>query len=104
MVCSGFSRDLFSKTETFANDYPCGLYEGDGLKQLLRKMISYDEYYHPGITTYVWNKLFKRELLEKVQFDVDDDISIGEDAAVTYPALLHSSRVAVTKDYSYHYR
>ena len=104
MVCSGFSRDLFSKTETFANDYLCGLYESYGLKQLLREMISFDEYYHPGITTYVWNKLFKRELLEKVQFDVDNDISIGEDAAVTYPALLHSSRVAVIKDYSYHYR
>ena len=67
-------------------------------------MISYGSFYKPGISTYVWNKLFRRELLTKVQLLTDDRITIGEDAAVTYPALLSCSRVAVVEYAGYHYR
>lgn len=35
---------------------------------------------------------------------VDDRISIGEDGAVTYPALLKCRKVAVTDNVAYHYR
>ncbi len=67
-------------------------------------MISYGLYYRPGISTYVWNKLFKREVLLSLQSAVDNRLSIGEDGAVTYPALLSCSRVAVVENVAYHYR
>jgi hypothetical protein len=67
-------------------------------------MISYGSYYKPGISTYVWNKLFKREILLEAQNNVDNRISIGEDGAVTYPALLKCRRVAVVDNVAYHYR
>jgi glycosyltransferase involved in cell wall biosynthesis len=104
MVCAGFTRDLFTKSAHFLNYLPSGIYEGEKLKNLWKSMISFGSYYRPGITTYVWNKLFKREVLLDAQMGVDNRISIGEDGAVTYPALLSCSRVAVTDNVAYHYR
>ncbi len=104
MVCAGQTRDLFSKSEHFKNSFPTGIYEGERLKALWKSMISYGSYYRPGITTYVWNKLFRRELLLPTQSAVDNRISIGEDGAVTYPTLLACKRVAVIDNVAYHYR
>lgn len=104
MVCAGWSRDLFAKTEHFCNSFPVGIYEGETLEGLHRAMISHSSFFRPGISTYVWNKLFKKEILYSPQMSVDDRISIGEDAAVTYPALLNCKRVCVTNHAAYHYR
>ena len=103
-VCAGHSRDLFSKSEHFFNYIRSGVYEGEGLSRLWENMISCEEFYRPGITTYVWNKLFKREILAPIQMEVDNRISIGEDGAVTYPYLLKCKKVAVIENASYHYR
>lgn len=104
MVCAGFTRDLFSRSATFTNTLSSGIYDGDSLKELWKNMISTGSFYRPGITTYVWNKLFKREILLVPQNAVDNRISIGEDGAVTYPALLSCSCVAVIDNVAYHYR
>jgi len=103
-VCAGQTRDLFSKSASFANALPCGVYEGSALHALWRSMLSHGDFYHPGISTYVWNKLFRREVLAAPQFAVDDRISMAEDGAVTYPTLLESSRVTVIDNADYHYR
>lgn len=104
MVCAGQSRDLFSKSVSFKNAYPLGVYEGEKLRDLWKFMISYGSYYRPGISTYVWNKLFKRDVLLDAQSLVDNRISIGEDGAVIYPVLLKCARVAVIDNNDYHYR
>lgn len=104
MVCAGQTRDLFSKSAHFLNALPTGIYEGGKLNDLWKTMISCDAFYKPGISTYVWNKLFKRELVLSPQLTVDNRISIGEDGAVTYPALLKSKKVAVIDNVAYHYR
>lgn len=104
IVCAGQSRDLFSKSVSFTNAYPLGVYESEKLRDLWKSMISYGSYYRPGISTYVWNKLFKREVLLDPQSRVDNRISIGEDGAVTYPVLLKCKRVAVIDNTDYHYR
>lgn len=104
MVCAGFTRDLFSKSASFLNAIPSGIYGGEKLRDLWKSMISYGSYYRPGISTYVWNKLFKRDILLEPQSRVDNRISIGEDGAVTYPALLKCKTVAVIDNVAYHYR
>lgn len=104
IVCAGFTRDLFSKSASFLNVVPLGIYEGEKLENLWKNMISTGSYYRPGISTYVWNKLFKRDILLEPQSLVDNRISIGEDGAVTYPALLKCKTVAVIDNVDYHYR
>lgn len=104
LVAAGQSRDLFSKSAHFLHTIPPGLYEGQRLEQLQREMLSHGAFYRPGITTYVWNKLFRREVLLQPQLAVDERITIGEDGAVTYPALMNCRRVYVADNCAYHYR
>lgn len=104
IVAAGLSRDLFSKSEHLYNSIAPGLYEGEKLEQLQKQMMSCGAFYRPGITTYVWNKLFRREILWDSQMNVDERITIGEDGAVTYPALMQCRRVYVADHCAYHYR
>lgn len=104
MVCAGQSRDLFEKSVSFCDSVNSGMYEGGKLKNLQSQMMSYGKYHRLGISTYVWNKLFRREVLLQHQLNVDERISIGEDAAVTYPVLMDCKRVYVTDNCAYHYR
>ena len=104
VVCAGYTKDHFSKSSCIANVMAPGVYEDGNLCELWKNMISCDPFYRSGISTYVWNKLFKKEVLVDQQESVDDRISIGEDGAVTYPTLLKCKKVVVIDNVSYHYR
>ncbi len=105
IVCAGQTRVLFDRSARIVDGIPSGLYQGEELwEQVHKKMMSGGAFYRPGISTYVWNKLFKKEIVFEPQMQVDESVSIGEDAAVTYPALLRSRKVAVTDNTEYHYR
>ena len=104
VVCAGFTRDLYEQSALIYNKYPIGVYYDGQLEDLKKKMFSDGKFYFPGITTYVWNKLFKRNVVYDVQINVDEKITIGEDAAVTYPAIMRSKCVCVTDCTLYHYR
>lgn len=103
-VVAGFSRDLFDSSTPMSNVLSVGCYEGEKLNSLFSNMISTGAFFRHGVTTYLWNKLFKREIVEEIQLGIDDRISIGEDGAVVYPALLKCKKVFVTNNFSYHYR
>ena len=104
VAIAGFCRDLFDQTKSIYNTVPSGYYEGDALKAVFKEMISYGEFYRHGISTYHWNKLFKREVVLKHQLEISDDVSIGEDAVVVYATLLDCKRICITDNCSYHYR
>ena len=104
VVCAGFTRDLFEQSVKLGNNCDTGVYRGEALDKLKEHMLSDGEFFKFGITTYVWNKLFRRDILIGPQMNTDNRISIGEDAAVTYPALMNSSCVVVNDCVSYHYR
>ena len=101
---AGFSRDLFDKSQVILNTLPSGTYEGESLRNLYRQMLSCGKFHSYGVTTYLWNKLFRRECIQQSQLNVDDGISIGEDAAAVYPALLKCKKVCITDNCAYHYR
>ena len=104
IACAGFRRDLFTSTSSFTDNLQSGLYEGERLDALRMKMLSNGDFYRLGVSTYVWNKLFKREILLEAQLSVDNSISIGEDGAVTYPAIMKAKKVVLTDNTAYHYR
>lgn len=104
IVASGMSRDLFSISSKIYSKIPAGNYEGERLIKLKQNMLTFGKFSRIGISTYVWNKLFKREMLLPYQMEVDESISIGEDAAVTYPYLMACDRVSVVDNCLYHYR
>lgn len=81
-----------------------GIYEGEKLEEeVWKKMILAGGYYRPGLLPALWNKIFKRSVLAPVLMKVDNHITMGEDVACTYPALLNSRKVVVTEQCFYHY-
>lgn len=104
LAIAGHSRDLFDKTTYLFSNIKLGIYEGKSLQSLYQNMMSYGNFYKNGISTYVWDKLFKREMLKKYQLLVDDDITIGEDAAVVYPLMTECKKIVISDNTDYHYR
>lgn len=104
IAIAGFSRDLFSVSAKMQNAIPAGLYEGKSLEFFYQNMISYGDFFNHGITTYFWNKLFRRDAIYPYQMAVDNSFFVLEDGAAVFPAMLNANRIVVTDNYAYHYR
>lgn len=84
---------------------PAGRYYKWELKKTIYPgMIVNGAFFEWGIFPGVCDKLFRREALEPFQMAVDERLTMGEDAACTYPALLHAESIAVLDKCLYHYR
>lgn len=81
-----------------------GFYSGERLHDLYGHMIMNGAFYVHGIPTNLWGKLFKRDIISKVQMSTSDNIIYGEDAACVYPCILNAESVYVSNFPMYHYR
>ena len=104
IVADGFCRDIQDLSERITNSIEVGTYRGERLKnEVYPKMLctGFDSSF--GIYSYVWNKLFRKEVLFESQMNVDERIVTGEDVACTYPALLKAESLCVIEKCHYHY-
>lgn len=84
---------------------PEGVYEKGGTGDILvRNLIYSEDYQSRGITPNLCDKLFKKKLLCKYQFSVDERTRYGEDDVCVYTCLLHADRVVMVDRAYYHYR
>ncbi len=105
IVIAGFKKDLFEKSIVCLSNIREGIYKRERLiTEVFPKMICDEENFQYGLHTYVWNKLFKKEIIYLHQMNVDKRIVIGEDSACVYPAILDSESIAVITQTGYHYR
>lgn len=74
------------------------------LEELYAQMLMNGNFFENGVSTYIWGKLFQRNLLEKYQMRVSNAVSYGEDTACVYPCVLAARSVYVTNMHLYHYR
>lgn len=58
----------------------------------------------PGITSYLWNKLYKTGIAKEVYQEIGENILRGEDMIFTYLYLLRCKSVLFTDICGYHYR
>ena len=104
LVVTGHFREFDGKIETI-KPKKTGVYDANEIKSsILPKAIYNGRFCEHDISTYVWNKLFKRELLEEILFDVPNEIVMGEDAAITYTYLSISKILTISKIPLYYYR
>ena len=104
LVVTGHFREFDGKIETIKPKM-VGVYDEKELKSLILPNAIYNgEFCEHGISTYVWNKLFKRELLSTVLFDVPNEIVMGEDAAITFSYLTISKSLVISSTPLYYYR
>jgi len=105
IVASGYQEELLDHTEILTNHIKPGEYSKEDLiNQVYPKMLCNGKFSQFGIFTFLWNKLFRREILFENQMKVNNRIFIGEDAACVYPCMLDADKVYVIEDCLYHYR
>lgn len=105
IVATGFQRDLLDSTTSMLNTLPCGIYRDADMRETVYLSMLYSgAFFRVGVYSYLWNKLFRREILFESQMKVDNRIFIGEDAACVYPTLLQANSLCITDDCLYHYR
>lgn len=105
IVMCGRYEDTENSSRKVFHGIDGGRYDKEALlRDIYPKMIVNGAFFEWGLFPGVWDKLFKRECLEPFQMLVDDRLTLGEDAACTYPCLLNADSIYVLRDCLYHYR
>lgn len=89
----------------YPDKYPEGEYEGAEKEYLLKTML-YDVESDTlqRLTPWIWNKLYRTELVKQVYRNLDADNDFAEDAAFLYNYLIISGAVRICHQSFYHYR
>ena len=104
IATGSYTKDLFSYKYRIDELLPRGEYEGERLNWLQSRMMSLGGLFQTGFSTYLWDKIFRREVLLEAQMQADDRLTIGEDTAVVYPAAMLARKIVVTDTCDNHYR
>lgn len=86
------------------NTIPEGTYEQENLDFIWKRMMFDFDYESPGLIQSLCTKLMKKELLMRSFEDIDSRITMGEDASVTFKAMLLARKIVVMNDSFYFYR
>lgn len=104
IICSGMIRDYenSSKKVVLFDNFEEGYY--DNLPRDIYPTILYDNVKDDvGIYSPLWSKLFKRDLLEKVYADINQEIFFGEDCLAFCKYSMLAKSVYILHSAYYHY-
>lgn len=109
VVISQWLRESEGGTRRCYDTFPPGAYETpEDMEFLLRHLINVSlpggqENIRPGIAAYLWNKLFKAELVKEVAEEIKADLPVSNDRPVIYNVMLKCRSVLITEICGYHY-
>jgi glycosyltransferase involved in cell wall biosynthesis len=105
LTVSGYIREFYGKEDKILPKSPTGYYSYENLvKTIFPNAIYNGIFFQHGISTYVWNKLFRISKLKQFLKLIDKNIVMGEDAALTYPYLFDCKNIYITDEVDYYYR
>ncbi len=106
MVIGDFYCAGENETQNVSSRFEKGFYDKAALEEKIYPYMLCDKvYFRPGFRAAIWSKIYKRELLIKEQMQVDDEVRMGEDSALVFPALLQAESMYYAKEeYLYGYR
>ncbi len=105
IVLGDYKREFLGNFVRINNSVKPGFYDRSRItREILPIMIYAEEFFHHGIKTYSWGKLYKRGVVEELQNQVPNEIMIGEDAALVYPAIFISNSIYITDIAECNYR
>ena len=105
LVISGHTREFMGRYESIPPTLRPGVYSRSEIEHLvLPQAIFNGVFFHHGVSTYVWNKMFRLKEAEPLVQRIPDTIVMGEDAALTYPYLTQCQSLGILSESSYYYR
>lgn len=104
LITSGITIESNNKKNYEMDKIPKGIYEKVDIKDKIISGMMYDELTQKRlITPSVWNKIYKVDLLKKAALGLDESITYGEDAAVTYIYIAMAKKIMILNNSWYHY-
>jgi len=106
VICAEYSK-YYSKERIVPvkQNIEGGCYDKNGLiNTIYPQMLSSSTFYTFGVMPSLVTKCIKKNILCEVYKNMPDEISLGEDVAVSYPVLLKSSKVYFLHYSGYMYR
>jgi glycosyltransferase involved in cell wall biosynthesis len=106
-IVIGGHQELLNETviDVMLNDHPIGFYDQQAiLNQIIPKLLYNGTFGGYGIFTYLWNKIFKKSIIQNNLLSIDRNISLGEDAACTYSSIIDANSIYISSCTSYKYR
>lgn len=100
IVAANLFFDIGDDSRVVYNGIPYGTYTPE---QIGPSMLYDGTFFQYGINPHLVTKLGRRDIILKSQLDVDESIVGGEDAAVTYPALVKAQKICIANVCGYHY-
>lgn len=106
VIASGCKKQYMSGN--MMNEYngcKAGKYDTkDKLRRLYGEMLIIKEPYMFGILPYLWNKLFKRDVVINYVKEIDENINDGEDVGILIPTMLKAEKIILSDYCGYNYR
>jgi len=104
-VESGVIDSSDSGYRTRISNFDEGCYKGENYEKLIiPRLMYFGEFYRFGVMPYVWNKLYRSELVKECYGKIGDKNSMAEDAACSYPYAVKGGSVYISHKCLYHYR
>lgn len=105
IILGGYKREIMGKYETILNEMNIGFFSREQINEcIIPTMIWDDKINNHGIQTYSWGNLFKSSLIKNLQSSIPNEIMVGEDAALLYPAIAQANSIEITSINKYNYR
>ncbi len=89
--------------KTVKNYAEAKLYADGEVKELKEKLFCAADFCTMALLPFLWNKLWKTELIKEFVLRADDRFAVGEDVAIGFPAIMAAKRVFVSDYAGYHY-
>lgn len=107
IVISGCIMEEGEVSDIRKNNLSEGIYDETALKECFYPQMLYFEstgFFEFGIRQYLWNKLYKKSIIQPCIENLDERIFDGEDVACVFEACLRANAVVVDNHCWYHYR
>ena len=103
-VIAGYIETSDSGEKIIMNEMPKGVYSNNTLStSFFPLMLCYGDFFEVGIQPFLWNELYRREIIEQSIMESDERIVVGEDVICVFSALLQTKSVLVLDKAFYHY-
>jgi glycosyltransferase involved in cell wall biosynthesis len=93
IICTGFSKWFDNQTTQVIQNLEPGFYGNERLRaEIYPHMLSATPFFSFLVWPSVCAKCIRKEIIDGAYEKIPNDITMGEDVAVTYPALLQASQ------------
>jgi len=105
LVTTGFIRESGGIQTLEMDNIEFGFYNKDSLNKVIYpKLISTPQYFNIGVMPSMGTKLFETNSLKSIICGIDDNITIGEDAANVFSYIFKSDSIYLSDRCFYNYR